>query len=371
MTDRAPAPCSLDEPPLLHLRTVTDFVEAIPYLLGVHPTESLVVVMLHGPHGRVGVTLRYDLPRSCGAPAMARDVAAHASLHSADCAVVVVFAERPPGSDEVPEWSLVGQVSAALSQAGVTVADSLYVSGGNWQSYLCSDPGCCPSEGRSLPAPGTLSDLAAAAANGGLVALPDRDTLRARLAPAEGSARARMERALATAEAAFVQAAASGGIPAWRAAMQGRIECALACTLPADEGSGLSASTYSDASVLTDEEAAEILVALSDTAVRDIWWLKAEDGGSSAGLALWSRLVQRAVPPYDAAPLFLLGWTAWRRGDATLARMAAERALSSDPDYQAASLLLDAMDLGVDPRCLPSLAVSMRGKESATKGDER
>jgi len=362
MTDSVPTSCSFDETPLLHLRTVTDFVEAIPYLLGFHPTESLVVVMLHGPNDRIGVTLRYDLPEICGAPAMARDVAAHASLHGADRAVVVVFAEHRPRADEVAEWPLVGQVSAALHQVGVSVADSLYVSGGSWRSYLCNDPVCCPSEGRPLPAPGTLSDLAVAAADAGLVALPDRDALQARLEPAEGSARASMERALAAAEAAFVRAAASGGIPAWRAAMQARIERALTCTLAADDGRGLSA--------LTDEEAAEILVALSDVAVRDTWWLRAEDGGSSDALALWSGLVQRAVPPYDAAPLFLLGWTAWRHGDGALARMAAERALSSDPDYQAASLLLDAMDLSVDPRCLPSLAASMRD-ESTTEGHER
>jgi len=371
MTDRAPTSCSFDETPLLHLRTVTDFVEAIPYLLGFHPTESLVVVMLHGPHDRVGVTLRYDLPEICGAPAMARDVAAHASLHGADRAVVAVFAEHQPRADEVAEWPLVGQVSAALHQVGVAVADSLYVSGGSWRSYLCDDPACCPSEGRPLPTPGTLSDLAVAAANAGLVALPDRDALQARLAPAEGSARASMERALAAAEAAFVRAAASGGIPAWRAAMQARIERALTCTLAVGDGRGLSALTHSGPPPLTDEEAAEILVALSDTAVRDTWWLKAEDGGSSDALALWSGLVQRAVPPYDAAPLFLLGWTAWRHGDGALARMAAERALSSDPDYQAASLLLDAMDLSVDPRCLPSLAASMRGNESTTEGRER
>jgi hypothetical protein len=327
--------------------------------------------MLHGPHDRVGVTLRYDLPKIHEASAaMAHDVAAHAALHGADRAVVVVFAGRQPPAGEGAERPLVVQVCAALNQADVAVADSLYVSGGRWWSYFCNDPACCPTEGRSLPTPGALSDLAVAAANAGLVALPDRGALQARLAPAEGSARAGMERALAAAEAAFVQAAASGGISAWRAAMQGRIERALASTLPAQGASGPRVSTRSGSPALTEEEAAEILVALSDTAVRDTCWLKAEEGSSSDGLVLWSGLVQRAVPPYDAAPLFLLGWTAWRHGDGALARMAAERALSSDPDYQAASLLLDAMDLGVDPHCLPSLAASMR-EESATEGDRR
>jgi hypothetical protein len=140
--------------------------------------------------------------------------------------------------------------------------------------------------------------------------------------------------------------------------MRDRIQLAVTRTVAAVNGWG----------PLTDEEAAEVLVALSDTSIRDTWWLRTEESGSSAALALWSELVARAVPPYDAAPLFLLGWTVWRHGDGVLARMAAERALGSDPDYLAASLLLDAIGSGVDPRRLPSLAASLRRRGGRAGG---
>jgi hypothetical protein len=109
--------------------------------------------------------------------------------------------------------------------------------------------------------------------------------------------------------------------------------------------------------VTSIDETAQILVALSDPSIRDHCWLGAERDGGGGGdrLALWAELVHTAVPPYDAAPLFLLGWTAWRRGDGVLARMAAERALASDAGYLAARLLLDAVEVGLDPRTLPYL----------------
>jgi hypothetical protein len=362
MTDRSSASSGATEATMLRLRSLTELLEAIPYLLGFHPTESLVVVMLHGACARVGTTMRYDLPR-IGAAALASDVAAYTSLHRADAAVLVVYAERPHVADGLPEWTLVSQIRDALTRANVKVADSLYVSGSRWWSYLCLDPQCCPADGRPLPSPGAPSSrVAEAAASNGLAALPDRASLARMLDPVAGSARASMERALAKAEEAFVETVvAAGGTEAWRTAMGGRIQHIADRMLGADGGPG--------SALLTDEESAEILVALSDAPIRDACWRRVERGRSGDHLALWSQLVRRALPPYDAAPLFLLAWVAWRRGDGALARIAAERALLSDADYRAAQLLLDVLNSGIDPRRLPSLTCGRRRRRA--KGGPR
>jgi len=357
MTDCAPASPGPDEVPLLRLGTPTDLLEVIPYLLGFHPTESLVVVMLHGRGSRVGATLRYDLPRV--EPGLfVHDVAAHAALH-ADHAVVLVYTERPRIADGLPEWPLVSLTTEALRRANVRVADCLCVADGRWWSYHCLDPQCCPADGRPLAfADAPSSHIAAATARAGLVALPDRAALAKTLDPVDGSVRAAMERALATAETAFVDTVATaGGIAAWRAWMRGRIQRAGERALAGHGAPGTH--------VLSDEESAEILVALSDVPIRDACWLKAERGRSGDNLALWSQLARRAVPPYDAAPLFLLGWVAWRRGDGALARIAAQRALASDAGYGAARLLLDAMDSAVDPRRFPRLTAGRRARRRA------
>ncbi len=353
MTPHAATSCEPDEVPLLRLRSLADLIEAIPYLLGFHPTASLVVVMLHGADPRVGATLRYDLPDESAAGAavaIAQHVAVHASLHVAERAVLVVFGDQSQVADGLPGWPLVNQVRIALTRSGASVVDAAYVCGRRWWSYLCPDPQCCPAGGRPLPARGaTPSPIAAAAARAGLVALPDRAALSRILDPVGGSAREAMERALAEAEAAFIQAAAAaGGMPGWRAATRTSLQAVLGRPVDSAGGSGPAE--------LTEADIAEFLVALSDLSIRDYCWLTIEKGGGPDDtLALWSQLVRRAVPPYDAAPLFLLGWAAWRHGDGILARMAAERALLSESDYGAARLLLNAVRAGIDPRELPDL----------------
>src|SRR5206468_844638 len=127
MTDHAAAIPEPDEVPLLRLRTAADLLQAVPYLLGYHPTESLVVVMVHGARGRVGATLRCDLPpdEAADAAALAHDVAALASLHVAERTILVVFSERSPTADGLPAWPLIGQVCTLLTRAGVAVVDAL------------------------------------------------------------------------------------------------------------------------------------------------------------------------------------------------------------------------------------------------------
>ena len=69
---------------------------------------------------------------------------------------------------------------------------------------------------------------------------------------------------------------------------------------------------------------------------------------------------------YDAAPLFLAGWHAYRQeGNGALAGIAADLAITADPGYRAAGLLCEALACGVDPRRLPTLQpVPSRGPDS-------
>jgi hypothetical protein len=71
------------------------------------------------------------------------------------------------------------------------------------------------------------------------------------------------------------------------------------------------------------------------------------------GRVLWQRLATSLPAPYDAAPLFLFGWASYRDGNGALARIAADRALDSDPYYSAADLILAALSQALDPRRLP------------------
>jgi hypothetical protein len=67
------------------------------------------------------------------------------------------------------------------------------------------------------------------------------------------------------------------------------------------------------------------------------------------------QLSRQALPPYGSEPLFLLAWSAWRRGDVRLAHSAAEAALAQDPGHRAAVMLLALLSLNLESGRLPSL----------------
>ena len=140
--------------------------------------------------------------------------------------------------------------------------------------------------------------------------------------------------------------------------------------LPAWEGSAVRAlfaaqRTAQDGRMPTDDTVARFGVALRSYAVRDAVWLAVDDG-RLAGMQLWVNLARRLPHPYDAAPLFLTGWHAYRQqGNCALAGIAADLAITADPGYRAAGLLCEALACGVDPRRLPSLQpVPSRGPDT-------
>src|SRR6185437_562686 len=53
--------------------------------------------------------------------------------------------------------------------------------------------------------------------------------------------------------------------------------------------------------------------------------------------------------PLAAAPLSLLAWHSWARGEGALARIAVDRALAEDPTYRLAGLLTAVLDHGIPP----------------------
>jgi hypothetical protein len=60
-------------------------------------------------------------------------------------------------------------------------------------------------------------------------------------------------------------------------------------------------------------------------------------------------LCRRVEGPFACAPLTMLAWHSWARGEGALARVAVERALTHDPTYRLATLLLSALDHAMAP----------------------
>ncbi|MFD6714423.1 hypothetical protein AMK25_26430 [Micromonospora sp. TSRI0369] len=188
------------EQPRLSVRSPADMVAAVPYLLGFHPADSVVVVAVRGR--RVVFAARGDLPAPGANPGpAARHLAQVVARQDADAATVVGYG---------PATRVTGAVDAigdALTAAGLVVLDALRVTDGRWWSYLCAEPSCCPPEG--TPYDPAASQVSAAAVFAGQVALPDRAALAAQVSPVDGPVRLAMRRA--TSRARLRLAALTGG----------------------------------------------------------------------------------------------------------------------------------------------------------------
>jgi hypothetical protein len=309
----------------------------VPHLLGFHPRDSLVMLGIGGPHARIRLAFRYDLPDPPDEE-LATDIAAHATTVLARQKLTMAIAVGY-GSGEVVT-PVVEVVAHALLKAGVNVQDVLCVHGGRYWSYLCGDPDCCPPDGVPYDLAGHPASAALAAA--GLTVRADRAELASTIAPvtdAAGPMREAVERARERAGALIdVGAAAAGGDPFLPIADAGRRSVKQAIT------------RYRRGGALTDDdEIAWLGVTLADLRVRDDAWARMDPQFHDAHLRLWIDLVRRLPADCVAPPGALLAFTAWQAGDGALASVAIERALEADPDYSMALLVADALHAGLPP----------------------
>lgn len=339
--DRAAA-----ELPTRHITGPAELVQAVPYLFGFHPRHSLVLIGLDGGH--LVVTARVDLdPAGDTVDGPAVELVAGTLARMCDGGATDIVAAVYPdvgcpgdGSGDADGGAAAGLADAvveavadAIDQLPCRLREALLVTAGRWWSLLCA-PGCCPAEGRPVPA--TPSPFTAAATLDGVAPLADRDALAATLAP------------LADRDALAEPLAAARSAPLATSAKQHERSVKRALFAAA------RASASARWNPPDDDVACRYAVALRAVPIRDSVWL-AVDEGRLDGRALWRDLARRVPAPYDAAPLFLFGWASWRAGDGALASMAAERAIGADPGYSAADLLLGALARGIDPRSFPRL----------------
>ena len=326
------------------LHTPDDLLAAVPYVLGFHPADSIVLVGFDG--ALLVFTLRADLPSredSAATRSLARQLADVAGERGVTEVVAVAYGPRFQVQPVMP-----GLISA-IAQTGIGVRDAIGVTGRRYWSCLCEDPRCCPPEG--IPYDPDSSPIPAAATVAGRAVLPDREALARQLEPVAGAAREAMRRATDRAEQRLCRAFDSGDVSGSRDRL-------------AAEGVRLVSAVGSRREALSDDEVAWLSLLLlfpevSDAALRQVWG-RADPGEIVADLALWSDVTRRAEPELSAPPATATALAAWRNGDGALAGMAAWRAVSLAPDYPPARAVSEALAVGADPD--PALSWSERGR---------
>ncbi|MFF8945548.1 DUF4192 family protein [Streptomyces sp. NPDC014864] len=354
------------------LRTPAELADALPYLLGYRPEDSIVLVALHDRdgRGRFGGRARLGIPPGMDDwPSAARQLA-HGLITGSERRggkpeQMVAFLCQEPAAGESGRQvmrrlePLAQRLRTECGRHDVPVIEALCISDGRFWSYCCPSEGCCPDEGLPMGLPGT-SVLAAAAAYAGIQVRGSLREMRARLLPWETAAALDQEIALDTAGMDLVPRILD---EVSRATVAERtLELAERVVRRFAEAPfvpGSAPADLRDDDLLAHEEAAALILGLQDRETRDraAEWMEGDEAGPA--LRLWRALARRCVGPYGehaAAPLTLAGWVAWSTGDDLEAREALAMALGADPDYLFARLLHQACNEGLDPesvrRCL-------------------
>jgi hypothetical protein len=351
------------ERPVVRMQSPADMADALPYLLGFYPSDSVVALGLQGSRRRQGGSVRVDIPVPGAWPAAAQEVVGFLLALSEQRdrppdAVILYFCQDPaPGGSarEVAERlrPLASLLADGFTAAGVPVHESLCVSDGRWFSYTCVDPACCPVEGALVRPPGSTSAVAAAAAFAGIQVRGTLRELHRELEPVAPEAAVTLlhafEREMPVVSAELDR---EGGRERLREATAALVDAAVLRFARGD-------------CELDDHDAARIVLGLQDRLARDraAEWLDPPEVTHAA--RLWRYLARRCVGPFEAhaaAPLSLLGWTAWVTSDTVTARVALGRALAVDPTYTFASLLYEAINCGAAP---DTLCESLRAERAA------
>ncbi|MFF9018251.1 DUF4192 domain-containing protein [Streptomyces sp. NPDC014870] len=374
------------------LRGPAELADALPFMLGFHPTDSVVLVALHGEHGRFGGRVRLGIPRSANEwPSTAE--------HLAECLVdgcvrrgtrpdgIVVFLCQDPAPGETGRHVMerlrpfAQRLRTACGALDIPVYEALCISDGLYFSYCCPDIRCCPPDGTPLALTGT-SVMAASAAYAGIQVRGSLRDMEARLTPriSPSAEDERQRKALNEAAAVIVPKIFDGPPGAGRAHVREttlslagevlrRFDAPAATPVPTDgRGPAAAEQDAADDAAIDADEAAALILGLQDRETRDqaAEWMEGSEG--AAALRLWRVLARRCVAPFGehaAAPLTLAGWVAWSTGDEPAARVALGLALAADPDYVFARLLHQACNEGLDPESLRSCLRQERGSRAA------
>jgi Domain of unknown function (DUF4192) len=316
--------------PSSQIRDPGDLIAAVPHLIGFHPADSLVVVLLEGRS--IAVTLRVDLPDPRNDKRTAEHLKTPAGRHPDSQAVALVIGGgRGDPPESLPRGDLVAHLRTALRTVGVPLSCAVWTpataKGAPWFDY--DDRG---HEG-TVPDP-QVTALAATSAALGFVTYENRAAMAEILTPDD-------RRALLRRSAKLDRLAEQSDHDQARHRELVQAEVARANTRKRP---------------LTDDEVVDLSYALSDLWVRDACLAYAVGEHAAAAERLWTELTRAAPPPERAEPATLLAFSAYIRGDGALASMALERADEALPGHRLAALLRMALDTGLPPTEIRSLA---------------
>ena len=314
-----------------------DLLAAIPFLIGYHPENSLVLVALKDDN--VGMAMRVDMPTDI-APESYDLLASHFQREAADAALIVAYVD----SESDPEAVLIN-TSAALLRAGISIKESLIVSDGRYRSMLCHDSECCPPLGSPIP-----------------------DIDSSRIAAEHVIAGHPMPFANVSGLVQSIAALPSAMQESWQSEVRAfwiESDSESLLDLQRDGATAVIdlAGEYAQGRGAEDRElAARVIGRISDIQVRDYALGSHNDETADAYWQMWRELLLIAPRGFVAPIASIFAALAYERGEGALAHKALDRALADDERYSLALLLRRVFTAGWPPQSFSAMRAQLHPK---------
>lgn len=316
-----------------------DLIAFIPYQLGYTPSQSVAVIALRGPGGRVGLIARIDLANAADA---APRLVSHMVTDGATSIVVIAYTD-----DEAAAEAATSAVTMHAAALTLDTTATFLVTAATYRHLDAN-----PDDAKPL-ADLDASITAATMVSLGARARASRDDLRITPAPDDARTQATTTRDNHLTMGLHKPVA----LHDWRKAIAG------AARTPDSAGrlaAALTDVTVRDAVVVTilgGYDVAEGMVYGENIDTATVGQVLAKMIDPATGTApndddtqpVREVLAHVAAHTDSPAALTLLALVAWWHGDGATANVHLEDALTIDPDYRLAHLLAQALSVGLAP----------------------
>jgi hypothetical protein len=324
------------------LTSAHDLITAVPFLIGFHPANSLVLISVKAD--AIGMAMRIDIPAELNSEAI--DLLAHHFIRDKSEAALIL-AYLP--DDFIDGDALLISLGAGLIRNGVDVQESLLIQNGRYRSIICRDVSCCPPTGKELPQIED-SEIAAEHVVAG-IPMPYADiselieTLSADASSFEVSWSDDVNRYFISEDAETVMELRRDGVETM--------------DLLLDEyrmGYGPRNRTL----------VARMIGRMSDVQVRDYALGVHDEDSYDLYFSMWRELLRLAPRGFVAPIACIVAAMAYEGGDGALAQKALDRAVGDDEQYPLAQLLRRVFNAGWPPESFAQMRAELHPKVIAT-----
>ena len=314
-----------------------DLLAAVPFMVGYHPKDSLVVMALRD--AKVSMAMRVDFPDSGSIASVSATVAGHLAREIADEAIIVGYLPT-----DVIESDPLEIVRSIITLQGISVKECIVVRGEYFRSNLCADLECCPPEGNLIPEILSSRVTAEQVAAGNPLPYLDLDEMKRSISALP------IDKELVR-------------------LIQGIEEIDYAgddVTAHQREGANaineMAIAFSKDQKIEDKSVVALVLVRLLDLQVRDYAMGMTTEETSDQLWDMWRYLLRLAPKGYVAPVAVIFATMSYERGDGALAQRALDRAMEDAPGYQMAKLLRRTFAAGWPPSAFTQMRADLHPK---------